>query len=101
MKTRKDGAGTSTGYPFVLQWGRVDEDAEGVRRRRDRRRPACFNGAASMKTRKDRGPGRGHRRLPGFNGAASMKTRKGGGKTRAEWMATLLQWGRVDEDAEG
>src|SRR5688572_6797636 len=64
-------------YVGILQWGRVDDDAEGSvwpRAAVRRRRP--FNGAASMTTRK---------------AASPSKIRRRG----------TLQWGRVDDDAEG
>ena len=83
MGPRPNGRGrkpvTSKHRPAVLlQWGRVQTDAEG----------------------------RGHSASPGFrrrsfNGAASKRTRKAPDARHGDQPARLLQWGRVQTDAEG
>ncbi len=84
----------------MLQWGRVGEDAE-VRRSqcRDLVHVSCFNGAASVRTRKCLLWRRWLSICRGFNGAASVRTRKYG-FGQAKGGGNELQWGRVGEDAE-
>ena len=107
-----------------LQWGRVPEDAEIRSGDPGTTGSRCFNGAASLKTRKfgqaireqlDLAASMG--RVPedaeirpatttcwlgvrGFNGAASLKTRKFATKSIYRRGILTLQWGRVPEDAE-
>ncbi len=59
-----------------LQWGRVGEDAEVSPSSTRRSMRSCFNGAASV------------------------RTRKLGGDSRDGSGTLALQWGRVGEDAE-
>ncbi len=61
-----------------LQWGRVSEDAEGRRHHN-----AVASGAVA------------------FNGAASLRTRKEPPPVPESVALIYLQWGRVSEDAEG
>ncbi len=84
-----------------LQWGRVVADAEGSFATRARSSWACFNGAASLPTRKDDSSAGVLPRASRFNGAASLPTRKGGEADIEKPPGFLLQWGRVVADAEG
>ena len=61
---------------LMLQWGRVPEDAEIGSLTSEPAAAVCFNGAASLKTRKS---------------ATLILTRA---------SSSMLQWGRVPEDAE-
>ncbi len=84
----------------MLQWGRVGEDAE-VRRHAWRKSDGrCFNGAASVRTRKSAPGQRCSTGSGGFNGAASVRTRKSSSLGTLNQIADPLQWGRVGEDAE-
>ncbi len=85
----------------MLQWGRVGEDAE-VRRSqcRDLVHVSCFNGAASVRTRKF-GCGRS-----GIHRGLSLQWGRVGEDAEVFTVEKVvkhlsrLQWGRVGEDAE-
>ncbi len=60
----------------ALQWGRVVADAEGPESSSPPRRRGCFNGAASLPTRKGGVRNTSESFNNRFNGAASLPTRK-------------------------
>ena len=85
---------------FLLQWGRDFSVAEGRIPTPSRVRPCCFNGAATLVSRKDGAAFGGLGLWRRFNGAATLVSRKdrkiGGPKGSGR-----LQWGRDFSVAEG